>query len=382
MKSCLFISREIESNILTGGNIISRRNLELLKENFDGIDFISIPSRNSKNATSKLKKFLHRLNILCNILIFHNAFMNVNLIERKLKEKLSKTFYKVIFVDQSLYGNLAEIAKKQNSQTVVVCFFHNVEYLYYKQLVNNSGFYKKPLAWSAIYNEKKAIQYADKIIALNKRDEDNIKKIYNRKVDLLLPTTLKDKFDIEKINNKNNKKCELLFVGTDFFANYHGVKWFIYSVLPCLNNVKLTIIGKGVEKWKKEFSGISNVDIIGEVEDVSYYYYKADAVIIPIFLGSGMKTKTAEALMYGKFIFGTKEAFEGYDISYNRIGAICYNEQDFINKLNMHFKRRNGRFNAFSRKVFLERYEESIIRKKFKKFSDSLEKRLEVQYRV
>jgi len=35
-------------------------------------------------------------------------------------------------------------------------------------------------------------------------------------------------------------------------------------------------------------------------------------VILPIISGSGMKTKTAEALMYGKSIIGIKEAFEGY----------------------------------------------------------------------
>lgn len=37
-------------------------------------------------------------------------------------------------------------------------------------------------------------------------------------------------------------------------------------------------------------------------------------MVMPIFSGSGMKVKTAEALMYGKFLIGTKEAFEGYEI--------------------------------------------------------------------
>ena len=41
------------------------------------------------------------------------------------------------------------------------------------------------------------------------------------------------------------------------------------------------------------------------VDCLETWYEKADVVISPIFLGSGMKTKTAEALMYGKPILGT-----------------------------------------------------------------------------
>lgn len=42
-----------------------------------------------------------------------------------------------------------------------------------------------------------------------------------------------------------------------------------------------------------------------------------------------MKTKTAEALMYGKTIIGTKEAFEGYVLD-EKAMKLCSNAQEFI----------------------------------------------------
>ena len=44
--------------------------------------------------------------------------------------------------------------------------------------------------------------------------------------------------------------------------------------------------------------------------------------------GSGMKVKTCEALMYGKNILGTDEAFEGYELDTARVGGRCNNAED------------------------------------------------------
>jgi hypothetical protein len=36
-----------------------------------------------------------------------------------------------------------------------------------------------------------------------------------------------------------------------------------------------------------------------------------------------MKVKTCESLMFGKNIFATTEAFEGYELDYDKVGALC-----------------------------------------------------------
>jgi glycosyltransferase involved in cell wall biosynthesis len=46
-----------------------------------------------------------------------------------------------------------------------------------------------------------------------------------------------------------------------------------------------------------------------------------------------MKTKIAEALMYGKKIVGTPEAFSGYEEIADRAGWVCESADDFVDAI-------------------------------------------------
>lgn len=72
------------------------------------------------------------------------------------------------------------------------------------------------------------------------------------------------------------------------------------------------IVGQGMEALRGEFGASPNISIVGAVDDLAHCYAGACCVVAPIFEGSGMKTKVAEALMFGKRIIGTSEAFSGY----------------------------------------------------------------------
>ena len=95
------------------------------------------------------------------------------------------------------------------------------------------------------------------------------------------------------------------------------------------------------------------IEIYSDVPDLNVFYQDADYVILPIMSGSGMKVKTAESLMYGKFLIGTDEAFRGYDISSNE-GIVCNSAEDFItaiNNLKLSYK-----FNQPSRDLYKAKY--------------------------
>ncbi len=84
-----------------------------------------------------------------------------------------------------------------------------------------------------------------------------------------------------------------------------------------------------------------------------------------------MKVKTCESLMYGKNIIGTNEAFEGYNVDYERIGGRCNTAEEFIACLKGFEQNPRPRFNAYSRQVYLEKYSYSAIENLFKKlFAD------------
>lgn len=215
-----------------------------------------------------------------------------------------------------------------------------------------------------------AVKYADKLVLLNERDSKDLKNIYGKGADFLFKMTVKDQYyknDILKIKDVLNERKKILFVGSDFFANRQGIQWFVNNVWRDLQNIELTIVGKDTERWK-EFIKIKNINIVGTVDDIKPYYEASDAIIAPIFLGSGMKTKTAEALMYGKYIFGTKEAFEGYELNYDNVGALCNTKEEFILAINTKLKKYKYKYNKYSRKCFEENYSQDIFKEHIYRF--------------
>jgi hypothetical protein len=71
--------------------------------------------------------------------------------------------------------------------------------------------------------------------------------------------------------------------------------------------------------------------------------------------------------MYGKNIIGTTEAFEGYDVDYNKVGALCNTKEEFIKVLNEVSKHPLPRFNQYARQLFLEKYSEEDRRRRYER---------------
>ena len=104
--------------------------------------------------------------------------------------------------------------------------------------------------------------------------------------------------------------------------------------------------------------------MLGLVDDLSSVYEGASFVIVPLFKGSGMKTKTIEAMSYGKTIFGTDEGFQGIDCNYEKIGGLCNTDKQFIEKINS-FK--GDLINDYVLKLFKENYSNEAVQEKFNK---------------
>jgi len=349
---CIYISF-CEDN--SGGGMGSKVNKQLLKSIFDKeLLFIEFerPQKSIIKLKSTLSGYLHGLTrSLC--------FEIMNTINIHSPE--------YIFINASQYGKLAKRIKKKHPEITIITFFHDIEVIFCWSAFKRIKMPQNLLTLIATYyNEKLITKFSDKIICLNERENINLKRIYKRSADLLLPTSLIDQFNIEELNKKKNyhKRPKGIFVGSYFFANYFGIKWFIDNIASKIN-ADIEIIGMNFEYVKEKLEVFDNIKVIGTVDKIDKYYYDADFVIAPIKDGAGMKIKTAEALMYGKTIFGTTEAFVGYDVDFNKIGGLCNNEEDFVSKINS-FNPSFNRHNEYSRKIFIEKYsfEQSLKRLK------------------
>lgn len=271
-----------------------------------------------------------------------------------------------VFIDNSLFGVLAPRLRKSFPKIFIICFFHNIEQKYFRDLRLSSGKIWHYLSENvARYNEKLACKFSNCIITLNNRDSAELYKYYGREASFYLPSSLSDIYIKEDFVLDCSRELSLLFVGSAFFANVNGIDWFVKNVYTKLSNCKLKIVGSGFDAYRKKYTDIAGIEVEGAVESLSEFYLHADIVVSPIFEGSGMKTKIAEALMFGKTILATPEAAEGYDFSDDRLGKICHDANDFLSYIK-NYRLNNSAFNETARALYNERYNTDVIKESYR----------------
>lgn len=342
----LFISSSFKNVEKNGGVMINSRNYNVLKEIYGNeVDFYEIENKISKRKVKNLLIKKSYTNLLSEDL-------------EKIKNMIKDKKYKLIFISSSLLAYISEELKNNFTNLKIITFFHNIEINFRKDMyLSEKNCFKKILKYflykNYCYLEKTSVKNSDYLITLNNRDANEVKNVYKRKVDLILPTTLEDNFT-GKIAKGSTEK-ELLFVGSNFFGNTQGLEWFLNEIYPNLSNIKLTVVGKGMGYLKEKYR-YQNLNILGYVNDIEEVYSRANAVILPIISGSGMKTKTAEAMMYGKYMFATDEALVGYEKYINsKFVSICNDKRNFLEEINTYLKENNNKFNKESREHF-EKY--------------------------
>ena len=352
---CLFVSNTIKENPQSGGEYGVLRDYKMVKDVFgeENVNTFCFETLGDNIRKAKLTKKVH---LVFDILRGYLGGVSEK-IEGEFIYELKDSKPDIVFFDTSQIGRLAKTVKKEMPNTKVITFFQNIETQYFMEFVKADGYSRIPLIVGAYLNEKNAINYSDFIITLNERDSNLLKKIFKRTADIEIPIGIFDELileDVKRYSEDESKK--LLFIGSNFYANYQGLEWFVKKVLDHIDS-ELIVIGKGTETWRNKLSH-PKMKIIGTVECLSTFYNNSSAVVEPIFYGGGMKTKTAEALMYGKVIFGTKEAFEGYDITCDDYAYVCNSSEEFINKINSWFDNNNGSmFNSNARTLYLKKYD-------------------------
>lgn len=236
-----------------------------------------------------------------------------------------------VFVDGSNLGELTRQLRRELPRIKIYSFFHNVESRFFLGALRDLKTLRALAIFTANYlAERKSVQHSDEIICLSNRDSQLLGRIYGRKATHIAPLSLEDISSQDAISYPTMVPEKFaLFVGGAFYANISGIKWFAKNVAPHLE-LKICVVGRGFEDLRNELEANANIKVIGSVDNLAHWYRAAHFVIAPIFDGSGMKTKVAEALMFGKKIIGTLEAFSGYEEISAKAGWTCQAADEFI----------------------------------------------------
>lgn len=349
----LYIAREPQS-LNSGGSSVDQRNLRILQSiyGFNNVLIEYLPKTTLKTVFNSMLSL--------------SSYGVSRSQERKILQIQRENKCEVAFIEGSFCGRLVRELGKQGCNVII--HMHNVEVILYKDRLKTEKNLTSFIKYLFIqYNEKESIKHAYSIINLNNRDSEDMCREYGRRADLILPITFPKRIlSLDYPHNGNY----LLFVGSNFFPNIEGILWFFSNVAPYIRK-KIKIVGSCCKN--QIFTTVSipkNVELVGYVDNLEEYYLNASAVIAPIFHGSGMKTKTIEAMSYAKTIIGTDEAFVGIDNPDKTVGCKCNTAKEFIEAIN---NLDNRVINTNTLKTFEDSYTDEVFRTKLITFLDSIE---------
>lgn len=261
-----------------------------------------------------------------------------------------------VFIDGSNLGEVARTVKSRFSQVEVVTFFHNVEARFFLGSLRHTHSLRALAIMIANFlAERKAVRHSDRLVCLSARDSELLGRLYGRKATDVSPIALEDQVASAETTPEFPQEKFALFVGGRFYANQAGITWYADHVAPRVG-MKTYVVGHGLEAMRDRLERSGNVKVVGSVQSLAAWYASAHIAIAPIFDGSGMKTKVAEALMHGKRVIGTPEAFSGYEEIAPAAGDVCRNAEEFIAALHHACERPYVRSDPHLRSLYERKY--------------------------
>jgi len=252
----------------------------------------------------------------------HKPFIVSKYFDKRLAHHISdiskKIPFDVVYLDHDTsYQYLKYVFKKKSVK--VIYDEHNINSLamWRNAIAKKSNFfYKLPYYWDSFrffQYEKKIVNTVDKIATVSINDKKLIEKrgADSKNVEVL-PIPIAPKKENQK--TKNNI---ITFIGVlSWPPNRFGIQWFYKQVWPLIRNkapnTQLAIIGAGItNETKKMIIDDKSVIYTGELMSLKKWYQQTKVVIIPIWMGSGIRIKLLEAMSKGKAIVSTTIGAEG-----------------------------------------------------------------------
>ena len=357
----LYVSKRFETNIA------SQVHYKILEEKFGADNIYTVDLRLFEEKQSRhyiaYGKYKNKLSRVLQWLQGNTMYISNRTI-LNICEIVEKYSIKLVFIEDSVFGGLVKAIKEKFSDVKIISFYHDMGADLFVQWSKRENWMGKIECKLSIYQEKLNQKYCDVNIVFNQRDAQLYQKYYGEMPDAIIPiSTPTPEIDWEKAvwSNEKSDIMQVLFVGSKYYPNIVGIKWFYKNVLPKLNNnIIINIVGRGTEILKKELTDC-RIRIYGSVDSLAPYYMGADVIIAPLFDGGGMKTKTVEALSYGKSIVATDEGLEGFwqemdSTIQNRFVFKTNDENEWIKKLNEMSKEKPLKYNQEVFDLFVKKF--------------------------
>lgn len=317
MRKVLHICAQAPDSI-SGGGLVVYQSLYALKSIYKDIDYIG---PNIKDDTIKsyysniyyLDKPITVLQKAQTVASLHFDRMYYNW--KKLN--LDFSLYDLIYIEFTKMDYTMKDLLRRNYKGKVIVRGHNVEQVFYPSYINVKKSLIERIKYHAVItHEKYMAKHCSKLLTITQHDKLEFEKLYSisgEKI-FVVPVGIKSKnVDVKAVSDYGKIRC--IITGSLWFGpNYEAIKWFLREVYDSVADIcTITIAGAHPIEELKEECIKRNINLIDTPKDMEPYLRASDLLLAPIFAGSGMKVKIAEAMSYGLPVITTNHGSIGYE---------------------------------------------------------------------
>ncbi len=288
----------------------------------------------------------------------------------KIFTEINADIIQVDFIDN------ADVALLLPAHTKKIIVAHDLRFTSVMQasnIINHSSEYGTYLRQYVEKKENAFLKLYDAAIVFSQEDKDKLNQFEVKQV-FTSPFAINTK---AKVISSTAKYDKLIFLGGDMHTpNLQAVQWFASAADTILSATGLPtcIVGKWTSYYMDKLKPHTAIKFMGFVEDIEHFASSA-IMILPLQIGSGIRTKLLEAFAMGIPVISTALGAEGIgvqdDIHYLRAET----SEEFLQQVQYTIKNSTATQErvAAARELVVEKFSPEVVaRKRLQIFSNVL----------
>ncbi len=253
--------------------------------------------------------------------------------------------FDIIHADQLSMAWYGHLAAKMAPAAATLLDEHNAVYLLTRQLAERVSnpvgrlIFNREARSMAAY-EAAMCRAFDSVLTVTQEDRDRLLALFPAEEReavaakfTVIPICV-DPAPLAPSRPRTDSRPTILHLGTMFWPpNVAGVLWFAREVLPLIRRqlpeARLVIVGKAPPSEVLALTADSRIEVTGYVADPAPYIAAADAFVVPLHVGEGMRVKILDAWSWGLPVISTPVGAEGISLQEGKNILLAAEAGDF-----------------------------------------------------